>query len=43
MKAPEEIGYINEKDGKGQDRVGIRTRRRPVERDYGAASMRKAK
>jgi len=30
MRAPEEIGYINEKDGKVQDDVGIRTRRRPI-------------
>ena len=43
MRAPEEFGYINEKDGKGQDEVGIRARRRPTERDYGETSMRKAK
>jgi hypothetical protein len=43
MRAPEENGYINDKDGKGQGEVGIWTRRRPTERDYGAASMRKAK
>jgi hypothetical protein len=43
MRAPKEIGYIIEKDGKGQDEVGIRIRRRPTEWDYGAASMRGAK
>jgi hypothetical protein len=43
MRAPEENGYINDKDGKGQNEVEIRNRRGRTERDHGAASMRKAK
>jgi hypothetical protein len=42
-ESPGRDRYINEKDGKGQDEAGIRNRRRPIERDDGAASMRKAK
>ena len=34
-------GYINGKDGKDQVEVGIRTRRRSIRQDYGAASMGK--